>query len=220
MKEILVEFLGTFTLALFICLAVTNAGDSYGLAIGIGLMALVYMGIKVSGAHYNPAVTLSMMLRAKIGGAMAVAYILAQFAAAISAGALFMALYGNAFYIGPGYVEFNLAIYDYKSWPITSALMVEIIFSFFLVYTINEVAATERNLPNSYHGLAIGAVVLVGIYSVGPISGAAFNPAIGIGLAVLHKAAIGHAWIYLAGPVIGSLLATLCYRITNPQEFL
>ena len=95
MKKYLVEFIGTFFLVLVICLSTGNGGNMLApIAIGAVLMVMVYMGGHISGAHYNPAVTLAILIRGKIGMKDAAIYMVTQIVAAFAAAMLFNLIWG------------------------------------------------------------------------------------------------------------------------------
>ena len=202
--KLLTEFAGTFIFLTVISLS-ANAGPLAPLAIGVALMAMVYMGGHVSGAHYNPAASFGLFLRGVINASTMAAYWATQLLAGILAFALGYLLTGNASGVHPGGGVF---------W--SSALAAEVLFTTALVLVILNVAATKQTAGNSFYGLAIGATVMAGAYVVGPISGAAFNPAMGIG-ATLASALFAHGgwsdlWLYIAGPLAGAALAAAIHR--------
>ncbi|MEM7457037.1 MAG: aquaporin [Planctomycetota bacterium] len=220
----LTEFIGTFFLVFIIVLAVTNSGDNVGiwapLAIGSGLMVLVYMGGHVSGAHYNPAVTLALLMRGACKAKDVVPYWIAQIGGAI-AGAFVVSL------IVPEAAEGADAVTRYfgpapgEGYSITSPgpWMIEILFTFLLVIVVLNVATSSGTTGNSYYGLAIGFVVLVGAYVGGSISGGAFNPAVGIGPNLIkgtlggEPEAMSNMVLHIVGPVVGAVLATGVFKM-------
>ena len=93
----------------------------------------------------------------------------------------------------------------------------EIIFTFLLVFVILNVATHPNLKGNSFYGLAIGLTVMAGIFSVGPISGAVFNPAVSLGPSIIDIVTgngISHyfLWYYIVFPLIGSILAVLSFK--------
>lgn len=158
MKKYIVEFIGTFFLVLTIGMAVKYAGVMAPLAIGAVLMVMIYAGGHVSGGHYNPAVTLGVLIRGKIGSNDAIPYRVSQILGGIVAGLVvsFMGASSSAMPIA--------------SDMMIPALLAEIIFTFALVYVVLNVATTKGTSGNSFYGLAIGCTVLAGAYAVGSIS--------------------------------------------------
>jgi aquaporin Z len=197
--QLLTEFIGTFVFFSVIALA-SRAGVFAPIAIGLGLTAMVYMGGHVSGAHYNPAVSFGLFLRGVISARTMAAYWIAQLVAGALAFAAGYALSGQAQGIHPG---------GGVHWY--SALSAEIIFTLALVLVVLNVAATRQTAGNSYYGLAIGFTVAAGAFVAGPISGAAFNPAVGLS-ATLAGVMFGHGswsdvWLYVVGPLAGAAIA-------------
>jgi aquaporin Z len=101
------------------------------------------------------------------------------------------------------------------------ALLVEVLYTTALCLVVLHSATAPQTTGNSFYGLAIGFTVTAAAFAGGPISGGAFNPAVGIGPIVLSALAGGSAadlWLYLAGPFIGSALAAAIYRVQQPAE--
>src|SRR5260370_31151171 len=175
MNKYIAEFIGTFFLVLTIgCTGIgAGAGVIAPLAIGAALMVMVYAGGHISGAHYNPAVTLGVLIRGKVNGADVVPYMVAQFAGA-AVDALVV-------------VKFLRAGVAVTSIPphVGSALLAEFLFTFALVYVVLNAATAEGTSGNSFYGLAIGMTVMTGAFAVGDISCSAFNPAVALGICAL-----------------------------------
>jgi aquaporin Z len=180
------------------------------IAIGATLMVMVYMGGHISGAHYNPAVSLAILIRGKMTPSEFGGYVVSQIVAAFVAAWVAMSLTGGSFAPAPGPDVSPMA-----------ALTVEALYTFALALVVLNVAATKATSGNSYYGLAIGFTVGAGAIAGGGISGGAFNPAVGIGpnLAnmLLHDASISHVWLYIVGPCVGGSLAALVHQFQNPQ---
>jgi aquaporin Z len=202
----LVEFIGTFFLVFVILLSGSP------LAIGCILMVMVYMGGHISGAHYNPAVTLGVLIRGKIKMNEALMYMLVQLIGAIGAATIFYLIYGHTAAPAPD-----------PHYNVLKALAIEMIFTFALVSVVLNVATSKNTAGNSFYGLAIGFTVLAGAIAGGPISGGAFNPAVGSG-PILVDTIIGHGdsikyiWIYLVGPFTGGAVAGLVFNYLNPDD--
>lgn len=211
MAKYVTEFVGTMFLVLIIGCSVAFAGDFAPIAIGVGLMALVYMGGHVSGAHYNPAVTLGALMTKKIGAKDAVAYMVVQVIGATVGAFAAAHLTGKTFAPGPG-LEAGIPM----------VLLAEVLFTFMLVLVVLNVATVKKVEGNSYYGLAIGLTVTAGAYAVGKVSGAAFNPAVGIGPTVSHvvisHGGFGHLWLYLVGPFLGAGAASGVFLIQQKQS--
>lgn len=204
------EFVGTFFLCLTISL--TGASSVAPIAIGFVLMVNVYAGGHVSGAHYNPAVTVALIVR----GAHAVelfdaaVYVCVQCGGAICAALISWELLG-----GREFAAYPAVGKDVSVW---SALLAEIMLTFALASVVLHTATSKAQANNSYYGLAIGSTVLSGAISVGRISGGCFNPAVGI-LPFLYEDLQGSVWIYFAGPLIGGALAGMSFRVVCAHEY-
>lgn len=205
MIRYLTEFIGTFFLVLTIGFVVFAEAPLAALAIGSVLMVMVYMGGHVSGGHYNPAVSLAAAMAGKLEKRELVPYWLAQVAGAIAAALTTMVIVERTFAPAPGPQVSGLG-----------AWVAEFLFGFALCLVVLATATHAKTKGNSYFGLAIGFTVLVGAIAVGPISGAAFNPAVGIGPILVHAArggeGLGNLPLYIVAPSLGGVLAALVSR--------
>ena len=200
MKKLFIELFGTYFLVLIIGLSSGNP-----IAVGFGLMVLVYCGAHISGAHYNPAVTLAMLVQKEISPLDSVKYFLSQTLGSTLA-ALSICLMNTNMQVQP--------VLGDSIYPIFFS---EIIFTFLLVFVILNLATHPNLKGNSFYGLAIGLTVMAGIFSVGPISGAVFNPAVSLGPSIIDIVTgngISHyfLWYYIVFPLIGSILAVLSFK--------
>jgi aquaporin Z len=213
MKKYLVEFISTFFLVFTIGMTVIapGAGHLAPLAIGSVLMVMIYAGGHVSGAHYNPAVTLGVWLRGKLGVADVAPYVGAQLAGSVLASFAVKAL-------KTGLVTKAAALAGAMTPEVVPALLAEFLFTFALVWVILNVATSKDTAGNSYYGLAIGFTVLAGAYAVGGISGGAFNPAVALGLCTMGIVSWGSIWIYLVANSAGAIVAALVYKTVNGEE--
>ena len=206
----LTELVGTYFLVLTIGLVVLAGTPLAPIAIGAALMVMVYMGGHVSGAHYNPAVTLAVWMRGKLPGGDVAPYVVAQLVGAVLAALTVYGLTGQTFAPAP----------DAAARP-GSALAVEALFTFALALVVLNAATARQTEKNSFYGLAIGFTVTVGAFAGGKISGGAFNPAVGVGPALVHTilggGTLGQVWIYLVGPLAGAAAAALFFRAQNPE---
>jgi len=208
MKNYLTEFIGTFFLVLTIGLTVTANSSFAPLAIGVSLMIMVYMGGHVSGAHYNPAVSLGLILRGSFAASEYGAYVAAQLLGAIVASLAVWLVTGRTFVPAPA-----------AGVSVMAALLVEILYTTALALVVMNVATAPATAGNSFYGLAIGFTVAAGAFAGGPISGGAFNPAVGLGPALIHaiigRGSIAHVWLYIVGPCIGAALAAAIFKVQN-----
>jgi aquaporin Z len=207
MKKYLVEFIGTFFLVLTVGMTVVEpgVGNLAPLAIGSALMIMVYAGGHVSGGHYNPAVTLAAWLRGRCSKADVPGYIGSQIAAGIVAAFVVLGLKGDPF-VTP------------KEITVFPALVAELVGTFALAYVVLNVATAKATSGNSYYGLAIGFTVTTMAFALSGISGGAFNPAVAVGVTVLHLAKVSNLWIYLVANLAGGALAAFTFRFINPDD--
>ena len=208
--KLLTELVGTFIFLSVIALS-GAAGPLAPLAIGTALMVMVYMGGHVSGAHYNPAVSFGLFLRRKIDAVTMVAYWVTQLVGGALAFIFGYLVSGHTPGIQPG------------AGVITaSALAIEVAFTLALVLVVLNVAATKATEGNSFYGLAIGFTIVVGAFVGGPISGGAFNPAVGfgatLGAALYHGGSWSNLWLYLVGPLVGGAIAAGIHYLQHPAE--
>ena len=207
MKKLLTEFIGTFFLVLTVgCTCVPSTpGVIPPLAIGSILMVMVYAGGHISGAHYNPAVTLAVWLRGRLPGKEVAPYMVTQLLAAGVAALLAKYMFGAA---TPMTLGSRL-----------EAFLGDLVFTFALCWVVLNVATAKATENNSYYGLAIGFTVLAGAFAVGgSLSGGAFNPAVAVGLGIMriiHPINIGG---HILADLIGGALAAGAFRLANPDD--
>lgn len=201
------EFIGTFFLVLTVGLMVIDprSGASAPLAIGAVLMVMIYAGGHISGAHYNPAVTLAVWLRGHTPTRDVPGYMGAQFLAGIVAALVVRIFTGDA-------------TVTTGTPNVVQALVAECLFTFALAYVVLNVATAKDTSGNSYFGLAIGFTVLVGAFAVGGISGGAFNPAVALGVTVLGLSRWANLWIFVMANFAGGALAAVVFRALNGNE--
>jgi aquaporin Z len=207
MNKYIAEFIGTFFLVLTIgCTVIgSGAGAFAPLAIGSALMVMVFAGGHISGAHFNPAVTLGIWLRGKCEAKDVAPYMISQIIGATLA-ALAVKLLKGATAVTP------------LQPPIVPALLAEFLFTFALVYVVLNTATTKSTSGNSFYGLAIGFTVLVGAFSVGNISGGAFNPAVAVGISIMGLSSWPNIWIYLVADFAGGVAASGIFKALNPAD--
>jgi len=203
----LAEFIGTFFLVLTIGCTVIGGGAGVipPLAIGAALMVMVYAGGHVSGAHYNPAVTVAVWLRGRCAAGDVAPYIVSQVLGASAAAAAVRFLRSGA----------DVAAMA----PVTNhALVAEFLLTFALAYVVLNVATSKRTAGNSFYGLAIGMTVMTGAFAVGGISGGVFNPAVAVGISIMGLSAWANLWIYLVACFAGAIAASLVFKTMNPDD--
>ena len=208
MNKYLVEFIGTFFLVFAIGMAVIapGAGALAPIAIGAALMVMVYAGGHISGAHYNPAVTVAVWLRGKCATADVPGYILSQIVAAAVASFAVLFLKGNP--VMPEPDELNVA----------KSLFAEFLGTFALAWVVLNVATAKSTAGNSNYGLAIGFTVVAMAFAVGGISGGAFNPAVAIGITLMKLVNASQIWIHLIADFAGGIAAALAFKALSAED--
>jgi aquaporin Z len=206
-----VEAIGTFFLVFTVGAAVGSRSPLAPLAIGAVLMVMVYAGGHLSGGHYNPAVTLAVLVRGRIRLRDAVGYWLAQFCAGLVAAVVVRTV------IDPAQVA-RPATLTLSSVAVPAAFVAELLFTFALCYVVLNVATSKHHPDNSFYGLAIGFTVVAGAFAVGSISGGAFNPAVTVGAATMGMFAWPTLWIYLVGQVVAGAAAGAAFLTLNPDD--
>lgn len=167
---------------------------------GLAVATMIYSLGHISGAHFNPAVTLGFALSRHFRLKELPSYWIAQFLGAILALALL-------YYLLPSGILYGATIPNTNS---LAALAWECILSFFLMFVISAVA-TDTRAVGIMAGAAIGAIVTLAAYIGGPVTGAAINPARALAPA-LFQGSLGSIWIYFAGPFLGCALGALTYE--------
>lgn len=206
-KKLISEFLGTYFLVFagtgaIVINELTQSLTHIGIAITFGLvvMALIYTFGHISGAHFNPAVTMGFLLNGDIKKREAIFYILSQFLAGISASLTMVLLFGNVASLG--------ATLPKDTW--SQSFILEFILTFFLMLVIFG-SAVHGKAVKSFAGIAIGATVGLEAMFAGPISGASMNPARSLGPALV-SGTFEHLWIYLVATTLGALMAAMIYK--------
>lgn len=208
MNKYITEFIGTMFLVLVVGIAAIagTAGAMAPVAIGTILMVMVYAGGHISGAHYNPAVTLAVLIRGKIDMGGAITYWIAQIGGALAAWAI-------ATFI------FDITGADTSAVKsVGQGLTAEILGTLALAYVVLNTATAKGTNGNSFYGLAIGFTVLTCAYSFGAYSGGAFNPAVAIGAWLMKGFVWADFWIYLVGGLVGGALAAFIFNMNNPDD--
>jgi aquaporin Z len=203
----LVELIGTFFLVLTVglCVLKPDPGVIAPLAIGSALMVMIYAGGHISGGHYNPAVTLAVWIRGRCATSDVVPYWIAQFA-----GAALAAL--TVTYLRDGFGSPG------ADPDIPKVFLAEFLFTFALAYVVLNVATSKATAGNSNYGLAIGFTVMVGAFAVGGISGAAFNPAVAVGVTIMNLVKLSVVWVHLIADLAGGAVAGLLFKFLNPND--
>jgi aquaporin Z len=201
------ELIGTFFLVFTVGMTVlepNSAGIMAPLAIGSALAVMVFAGAHVSGGHYNPAVSFAVFLRGKLSLKEMGRYWAVQWIGAVLAGYLTIYLKG-----APAQSAITI--------DTMRAFLSEFLFTFALCYVVLNVAIAKGTKGNSFYGWAIGFTVLVGAYSVGAVSGAAFNPAVALGITIMQFNLWSNLWIFFAANFLGGLCAASVFKAVDKK---
>jgi aquaporin Z len=168
-------------------------------------MVMVYMGGHVSGGHYNPAVSLAAVMAGKMEAKDLVPYWLSQLIGALAAAFTVKLVMAKTFAPAPSEAHSALAVW-----------LVEILYTFALALVVLNTATAKKTAGNSYYGLAIGFTIAAAAAAGGPVSGGAFNPAVGTGpilvQAISGGGGYGNLPLYWLGPLAGGALAALVFK--------
>ncbi len=214
MRKYVGEFVGTFLLifcgtgAVVVDHATQGAVTHVGVAITFGLvvMSLIYAMGEISGAHFNPAVSIAFVVAKRFPPRELPPYIAAQVLGSVAASTVLKLIFPADEFLG-------------ATMPAGSAMqsfILEILLSFFLMFVVLNVACGSKEV-GMFAGMAIGAVVLLEAMFAGPISGASMNPARSAGPAIVsgHLEAL---WIYLSAPVAGAVAAVFLWNYLKVQN--
>lgn len=209
-RELIVEFIGVFTLCFAgIGAIVATGGDNLvtiGLAHGLAIGLMVAAAGHISGGHYNPAVTVGLLLANRVTVGKALSYIPVQLAGGVVGALAVKAAFPDA---DTDAVTLGVpAILEDLRWG--SAFVAELIMTFFLMFVIFGVAVDSRG-PRGIAGLAIGLTITMDIYVGGPLTGAAMNPARAFGPALVQNA-WDDQWLYWLAPIAGAAIAATLYQ--------
>jgi aquaporin Z len=211
-NALIAEFIGTFFLYLIIGMCVTPPGAASltPLAVGIGLAALVYSCGHLSKAHFNPATTITYVCAGTHSAKASLPFVAVIFAGAVAA-SLCVAI------LNPEGLAKVVAIHP----DLPRILVAEFLFTFALMWVILNVAISTGTPGNQFYGIAIGGIVAAGAYAVGPISFAAFNPAVTLALCINGFLPWSALPLYIGTQAVAAALAGLLFKslgTTNPEE--
>jgi len=204
-NKLIAEFIGTFFLALTICTAAVHgsAGEYAPFAIASTLMVMIYGLGHVSGAHFNPAVTVGIWLRGACEKDEVAPYIAVQ----VIAGAAAALVSANLLITDPSVTALEL--------DMTQTIGAEFLYTFALVFVILNVATSEATAGNGYYGAAIAFVVLAGALTVGGISGGSFNPAVTGALFTSGAIETADLWMHLVPQFVAGVVAAQAFKATQ-----
>jgi aquaporin NIP len=212
-RSLVAELIGTFALVFagagaIMVNAKTHQLGHIGVAISFGLviMAMIYAVGHISGAHFNPAVSLAFALTRHFPWSKVAAYWAAQVSGAIIAAAILRGSLGNVAHVGA----------TLPSGSQAQSFLWEVILTFFLMFVILAVATDTRAVGEAA-AIAVGATVGLDAMFGGPISGASMNPARSLGPALV-SGDLHALWIYLVAPPLGAAAGALAYQFVRGEH--
>jgi len=212
--ELVSEFLGTYMLVLTVGLNVLGKSKAGAYSIAASLMCMIYALGDVSGAHFNPAVTVAVLASGRCSDltpSKAASYMGIQILAGLSASYTYAYIYkGATFALGPG-----------AGFTWAGVAVAEVVFTFVLCFVVLSTAVSERTKSSHMFGLAIGSCVTVGGCAIGGISGGSLNPAVSFGIAgaqILNGGYGYKALLYSCMEIAGGLAAAGVFKVTHDVD--
>ncbi len=206
-SQYLAEFIGTFFLVFFGCgsMILTELNPSYNGSFvpviwGGAVSIMIYALGHISGAHFNPAVTLAFWSVKKFPLKRVAGYLVAQISGGLLASFAHLIIWGTQHKFGATQISLSLS----------GGIMVEVILSFALMFVITSVA-TDSRAVGELAGIAIGSTVALCAFVGGPLTNASMNPARSIAPAIL-SGNFHQLWLYIVFPIIGAILGAKVYE--------
>lgn len=223
MKKYFAEFFGTFWLVFGGCgsavlaaafpeLGIGFAGVA--LAFGLTVLTMAYAVGHISGGHFNPAISVGLLVGGRFDAKDLLPYIIAQVIGAIAAGAvLYCIASGKAGFdaAASGFASNGYGEHSPGGYSLASALIIEIVLTAFFLIII--MGATDKRAPAGFAPIAIGlALTLIHLISI-PVTNTSVNPARSTGVALFQGGwAIGQLWLFWVAPIIGGAIGAAIYR--------
>ncbi|CAJ1346910.1 unnamed protein product, partial [Effrenium voratum] len=211
------EFVGTFLLIFTVgCNVLGGSATWAGISIAFVLMVCIYALGGISGANFNPAVSMTLGMSRAMGGPgldwqTVGIYCGVQSAAGVAAAVCYSLLFGQSFNLAPS-----------KGFSWYHAGLCELLYTFMLTFVVMNVAAAKKNATekNQYYGMAIAFTVVAGAYGAGAVSGGCFNPAVALGIDI-SSAGIGFGWsiLYIIFELMGAAMAAALFKVVRPEDF-
>lgn len=226
MKNFTAEFMGTFWLVFGGCgsallaAGIPELGIGYAgvaLAFGLTVLTLAYGLGHISGAHFNPAVTIGLWVAGRHKGSQVIPYIVAQLlGATVAAGVLYFIASGKAGFEAGGFASNGYGDHSPHGYSLGAALVIEAVLTFGFLIVI--IGATDERAPKGFAGIAIGlALTLIHLISI-PVTNTSVNPARSTSQAIFAAVggqnwALGQLWAFWVAPIVGALLAGIVYNM-------
>ena len=189
------------------------------LAFGLTVLTMVYALGSISGAHFNPAVTIGLWVGGRFPGKQIPGYIAAQLIGAL-AGATILYLIAsgsNDFSLDGGFAANGYGEHSPGKYSLTSGFIIEVAMTFFFLIVI--LGATDERAPKGFAGLAIGlSLTLIHLISI-PVTNTSVNPARSTSQAIFAGSwAMGQLWLFWLAPILGAVLAGMAYHFFNQKK--
>lgn len=227
-KQLAAEFLGTFwlvlggvgTAVLGLSLADGNVGIlGVALAFGLTVVTGAYAFAHISGAHFNPAVSVGLWIGGRFPGAKLIPYIGAQAVGAIVAAAVIYVVASGmeGFTLDAGFASNGFGDHSPAGYSLAAAIVTEVVLTFGFVLVIH--GATDGHAPAGLAPLAIGlTLALIHLISI-PVTNTSVNPARSLGPAVFAGGwALEQLWVFVVFPIVGGALGGLVYRAVFDEK--
>lgn len=209
MKKYIVEFIGAFFLVLTVCMTtVTGLGHWVPLATGVMLTVMIYAGAYISGAHFNPAISVAIYLRGKLALGELPPYIFAQAVGGVVAALL------------SGYLLRSMGL-DNPEPLITRTgptLLAEFLGTFIVCYVYLQMTLAKGTANNPFYGIAIGGAMMVAMFTFSSVSGGVFNPALAGGETMAKIISWNSLWCYVVASFVGGAVAAFIFNYLNGPE--
>lgn len=212
-KKYLSEFIGTFFLvfigtgSIMIDSLSNNSIGHLGISFTFGftIFILIYMFGPISGAHFNPAVTIALAIKGDVAHSEVLPYIVSQILGSIVGSSILRVMFGNLKVMGS-----TLPAKFIGNSSLLIAFVFEFLFTLLLMYVI--MCVISSTVKDNFKGsLVIGLTIFIGALIAGPISGGSFNPARSIGPAIL-SGNYDNLWIYIIAPILGSISGKIIFE--------
>lgn len=227
-QKLMAEFFGTFWLVFGGCGAAVFAAGipdlgigflGVSLAFGLTVLTMAYAVGHISGGHFNPAVSLGLLLAGRMEGKDLIPYWIAQVLGATGAAvALYVILSGQADFAGVGgFASNGYGAASPQGYSMTAGLIAEIILTAFFLIVI--LGATSSGAPAGFAPIAIGlALTLIHLVSI-PITNTSVNPARSTGVALFAEGpALTQLWLFWVAPLIGGALGAIIWKVMGPED--
>ena len=225
-NKLAAEFLGTFWLVFGGCGSTVIAAAFPEVGIGLlgvsfafGLTVMAYTVGHVSGGHFNPAVSVGLLVGGRFSGSDLPGYVIAQVLGAVAAAAvLYLIASGKeGFDVAAGFASNGFGEHSPGGYSLLAALVAEVVLTFFFLLII--LGSTDGRAPAGFAPIAIGlALTLIHLISI-PITNTSVNPARSTGVAVFVGGwAVAQLWLFWLAPIVGGILGGVVYKIIGEEK--